>query len=257
MPALFKGFGRSQRASAAAVEQPALDIKPRHIGLIMDGNGRWAQKRGLPRIAGHHAGMLAMREAIRACDDFGIECVTLYAFSTENWKRPPAEVDYLMRLPEQFFRSEIDELVRRNAQIRFIGDISRLPAHTQETVRRAIQCTQHNTGMIVNFALNYGGRMEIVAAMERYAREVMEGRATVGQLTEAACDRYLDTAGLPPLDLVIRTSGEIRLSNFLLWQAAYAELWFTDVLWPDFTREDLYQAICDYAKRKRRFGAIE
>lgn len=198
-----------------------------------------------------------MKEAIRACDDFGIECVTLYAFSTENWKRPAAEVDYLMRLPEQFFRSEIDELVRRNVRVRFIGDTERLPTHTQETVRRAIQCTQHNTGMIVNFALNYGGRMEIVAAMERYAREVMEGRATVGQLTEATCDRYLDTAGLPPLDLVIRTSGEIRLSNFLLWQAAYAELWFTDVLWPDFTRDDLYQAICDYAKRKRRFGAIE
>ncbi|WP_244885116.1 isoprenyl transferase [Alicyclobacillus hesperidum] len=257
MPDLFKSFGRGERTSATTVEHPALQVKPRHIGIIMDGNGRWAKKRGLPRMAGHHAGMLAMREAIRACDDFGIECVTLYAFSTENWKRPVAEVEYLMRLPEQFFRNEIDELIKRGVKIRFLGDTSRLPSYTQETVRTSMQRTEHNTGMTVNFALNYGGRTELMSAIERYAKEVAEGRATVGDLTEAKFDRYLDTAGLPPLDLIIRTSGEIRLSNFLLWQAAYAELWFTEVLWPDFTRDDLFQAISDYGKRKRRFGAIE
>lgn len=255
MRGLFKGFGR--RVSATAVEHPPFTVKPRHIGIIMDGNGRWAHKRGLPRMAGHHAGMLAMREAIRACDDFGIDCVTLYAFSTENWKRPMPEVEYLMRLPEQFFRSEIDELVERGVKVRFMGDTLQLPPYTQETVRNSLVRTADNAGMTVNFALNYGGRTELLCAIERYAKDISDGHATIGQLSETQFDQYLDTAGLPPLDLVIRTSGEIRLSNFLIWQAAYAELWFTDVLWPDFKREDLYQAIADYGTRKRRFGDVE
>lgn len=208
-------------------------------------------------MAGHHAGMVAMREAIRACDDFGIQCVTLYAFSTENWKRPMPEVEYLMRLPEQFFRTEIDELVNRGVKVRFMGDTRQLPPYTQETVRNSLVRTASNTGMTVNFALNYGGRTELLSAVERYAKDIAEGRATVGQLSETDFDAYLDTAGLPPLDLIIRTSGEIRLSNFLIWQAAYAELWFTDVLWPDFKRDDLYQAIADYGTRKRRFGDVE
>lgn len=254
---MFKSFGRGQRVSATTVEHPALKVKPRHIGIIMDGNGRWARKRGLPRVAGHHAGMIAMRETIRACDDFGIECVTLYAFSTENWKRPIPEVEYLMRLPEQFFRNEIDELVNRGVKVRFLGDTTQLPPYTQETVRNSLVRTEHNTGMTVNFALNYGGRNELMTAIERYAKEVADGRASLGELTEAKFDGYLDTAGLPALDLVIRTSGEIRLSNFLIWQAAYAELWFTDVLWPDFSRDDLFQALSDYGRRKRRFGAVE
>ncbi|WP_188332125.1 isoprenyl transferase [Alicyclobacillus suci] len=254
---LFKGWGRGQRASATTVEHPPLKIKPRHVGIIMDGNGRWARKRGLPRMAGHRAGMIAMREVIRACDDFGIECVTLYAFSTENWKRPMPEVEYLMHLPEQFFRSEIDELVSRGVRVRFMGDTSALPPYTQETVRNSLERTAENTGMTVNFALNYGGRAELMSAMSRFAEAVAKGDLGVEDLTEERFESYLDTAGLPPLDLVIRTSGEIRLSNFLIWQAAYAELWFTDVLWPDFRKDDLYQAILDFGGRKRRYGDVE
>ncbi|MFD1674675.1 isoprenyl transferase [Alicyclobacillus fodiniaquatilis] len=257
MLGLFKGFGRGQRASAPTVEHPPLQVKPRHIGIIMDGNGRWARKRALPRMAGHHAGMISMRETIRACDDFGIECVTLYAFSTENWKRPVSEVEYLMRLPEQFFRSEIDELVSRGVRVRFMGDTSRLPPYTQETVRNSLERTAQNTGMTVNFALNYGGRSELMHAMSQFAQEVAAGRTCADELTEERFESYLDTAGLPPLDFVIRTSGEIRLSNFLIWQSAYAELWFTDTLWPDFSKEELYQAILEFGRRKRRFGDVE
>ncbi|WAH35376.1 isoprenyl transferase [Alicyclobacillus dauci] len=254
---LFKGFGRGHKTSTKTVEHPPLKIKPRHIGIIMDGNGRWARKRGLPRMAGHHAGMLAMREAIRACDDFGIECITLYAFSTENWKRPLPEVEYLMRLPEQFFRTEIDELVSRGVQVRFMGDIGQLPLYTQETVKNSLEKTAENMGMTVNFALNYGGRAELISAMSKVAEDVSNGRIGVAELTEESFETYLDTAGLPPLDLVIRTSGEIRLSNFLIWQSAYAELWFTDVLWPDFNKDELYKAIVEYGGRKRRFGDVE
>lgn len=257
MRGLFKGFGRGQRANTTAVEHPQLSILPRHIGIIMDGNGRWARKRGLPRIAGHHAGMTAMRDAIRACDDFGIECVTLYAFSTENWKRPVPEVEYLMRLPEQFFRTEIDELVNRGVKIRFMGNTASLPPHTQKTVQHSLERTAKNNGMTVNFALNYGGRTELMGAIAKFAEEVAAGNLSATDLTEDRIDSYLGTAGLPPLDLVIRTSGEVRLSNFLIWQSAYAELWFTDILWPDFRRDDLYQAIAEYGGRKRRFGDVK
>lgn len=223
----------------------------------MDGNGRWAKRRGMPRIAGHHAGMSRVREVIRACDDFGIRCLTLYAFSTENWKRPQMEVEYLMRLPEEFFRTEIDELVSRGVRVNFLGDTSKLPDYTQETVRRTLEKTQNSTGMIVNFALNYGGRADVLEAARAFCNEVASGRASCDDLTEAEFDRYLSTRGLPDPDLVIRTSGEIRLSNFLIWQAAYAELWFTDVLWPDFTRDHLRQAIEDYQRRMRRFGGLK
>ncbi|MBX5436071.1 MAG: isoprenyl transferase [Alicyclobacillaceae bacterium] len=238
------------------LERPEGDL-PAHIGIIMDGNGRWAKQRGLPRSAGHHAGMLTMREVIRACDDIGIQCLTLFAFSTENWKRPEPEVEYLMRLPEEFFRTEIDELAERGVQARFIGNTERLPEHTQEVVRQTLERTKHNRGMVVNFALNYGGRSDVVDAVKAFAGEVAAGRATWEEMTEDSIEAHLSTRGLPDPDLIIRTSGEIRLSNFLIWQAAYAELWFTDVLWPDFTRETLYQAIRDYQRRKRRFGGLK
>ncbi|MCL6637445.1 MAG: isoprenyl transferase [Alicyclobacillus sp.] len=223
----------------------------------MDGNGRWANQRGLPRVAGHRAGMTRVREVIQACHEWGIPCLTLFAFSTENWKRPPHEVEFLMRLPEEFFRSEIDELVERDVRVRFIGDTHRLPPHTQAIVSRTLERTQGNRGLVVNFALNYGGRADIVEAVKAYAAEVAAGHANWDELNEERIGQRLSTAGLPDPDLVIRTSGELRLSNFLIWQAAYAELWFTDVLWPDFTREHLAQAIADYQRRKRRFGGIK
>ena len=230
---------------------------PAHVAIIMDGNGRWANRRGLPRLVGHHAGMTRMRQVIRDCDELGIHCLTLYAFSTENWKRPRDEVEYLMRLPEEFFRTEIDELVDRGVRIQFIGDMRRLPPHTQEIVERTLERTRDNHGMIVNFALNYGGRADVLEAIKTYAEEVAAGRATWETLSEENFSEYLSTTGLADPDLVIRTSGELRLSNFLIWQAAYAELWFTDVMWPDFSRTELIQAFADYQRRKRRFGGLK
>lgn len=230
---------------------------PQHVGIIMDGNGRWARRRGLPRSAGHHAGMRGMRDVIRASDDIGIPCLTLFAFSTENWTRPETEVEYLMRLPEEFFRTEIDELVSRGVRVRFIGDTTKLPAYTRETVRRTLERTEGNEGMIVTFALNYGGRSDVLGACKRISDEVAKGAVSWDEITETGFSSYLSTGDLPDPDLLIRTSGELRMSNFLIWQAAYAELWFTDVLWPDFRREHLYQAIHDYQRRKRRFGGVK
>lgn len=223
----------------------------------MDGNGRWANRRGLPRVAGHRAGMTQVREVIRACDELGIRYLTLYAFSTENWKRPRPEVEYLMRLPEEFFRTEIDELVARRVQVRFIGDVDRLPDHTRRVVDETLRRTAGGDGMVVCFALNYGGRADILEAVRGLMREAAEGRLSPDAVTEAVFDGYLSTAGIPDPDLVIRTSGERRLSNFLLWQSAYAELWFTDVLWPDFGREGLLEALRDYQRRQRRFGGLK
>lgn len=208
-------------------------------------------------MAGHHAGMTTVREIIRACDDFGIECLTLYAFSTENWKRPEKEVEYLMRLPEQFFRTEIDELVSRGVRVRFIGDTTKLPTFTQETVRSSLLRTQHNQGMIVNFALNYGGRWDVLSAVQSLAKDVQAGQLQPEDIDEALFGERLSTASLRDPDLIIRTSGEVRLSNFLIWQAAYAELWFTDLYWPDFSPETLAEALRDFAGRKRRYGDIE
>ncbi len=258
MPGLLRvKWGRRRTPGDDQIENLPAGLKPKHIAIIMDGNGRWASRRGLPRIAGHHAGMTKVREVIRACDDFGITCLTLYAFSTENWGRPEEEVEYLMRLPEQFFRTEIDELITRGVRVRFIGDTTRLPTYTQETVRSALERTEQNSGMIVNFALNYGGRLDIVMAIREFAKAVHRGERSFDELTEESFAEYLSTGGLPDPDLIIRTSGEVRLSNFLIWQAAYSEFWFTDVLWPDFNREVLSQAIRDYGRRQRRFGRIK
>lgn len=230
---------------------------PRHIAIIMDGNGRWAHRRGLPRIAGHHAGMNKVKDIIRACDDLGVENLTLYAFSTENWKRPETEVEFLMRLPEEFFRNEIEELVDRGVYVRFIGDTSKLPSYTQETVERTLERTGGNTGMTVTFALNYGGRADVLKAVSAMHAAFLRGETSYDALSEETFEQYLETAGLPDPDLVIRTSGELRLSNFLIWQTAYAELWFTDKLWPDFDRHCLHQAIYDFQQRKRRFGGLK
>lgn len=259
-----RGLGRmkwrlkmSVRDRQQTISELSPDNLPGHIAIIMDGNGRWAHRRGLPRIAGHHAGMTKVRDIIRACDEIGLRYLTLYAFSTENWKRPRAEVEYLMRLPEEFFRTEIDELVQRGVRVRFIGDTGRLPSFTQETVQRTLERTQKSHGMTVNFALNYGGRADVLAAAKAFAEEVQQGLATWTELDETAFSSYLSTDDCPDPDLVIRTSGEQRLSNFLIWQAAYSELWFTDVFWPDFDRRELHLAIADYQRRKRRFGGLK
>ncbi|WP_233096103.1 isoprenyl transferase [Alicyclobacillus sp. SO9] len=252
--AIRRRFSKSNDAPAKRIEQGNLPV---HVAIIMDGNGRWARRRGLPRIAGHHAGMHKVRDVIRACDDIGIQCLTLYAFSTENWKRPESEVEYLMKLPEEFFRTEIDELVSRGVRVNFIGDTSKLPSFTQETVRRTLEKTVHNTGMQVTFALNYGGRSDIVSAAQSISGRVNAGELNWSEVTESVFSNYLSTADTPDPDLMIRTSGEVRLSNFMLWQAAYSEFWFTDVLWPDFGRAQLEEAIADYQRRKRRFGGLK
>lgn len=230
---------------------------PRHVAIIMDGNGRWAAERGLPRTAGHHAGMGALRRTIRAADELGIKVLTVFAFSTENWKRPQAEVDFLMRLPQEFLETDLPELIAKNVQVRMSGSREGLPLHTLQAVDTAIAKTQNNTGMILNFALNYGSRAEILTAVRKVAALAAEGKLKPQEIDEQVFSQYLYTAGLPDPDLLIRCSGEIRLSNFLLWQLAYAELWFTDVYWPDFTSEHLLAAVEAFRKRDRRFGGIK
>lgn len=229
---------------------------PRHLAIIMDGNGRWAKERGLPRIMGHRAGMKAVKEVTRAADELGIEILTLYAFSTENWKRPKEEVDYLMHLPEEFLSLELDELIRNNVRVTMMGDKDELPLYTIKAVDKAIEETKGNSGLILNFALNYGGRKEIVEAVKRIAAKVERKEISVDEIDEDLFHRYLFTADYPDPDLLIRTSGEIRLSNFMLWQMAYTEFWFTNKYWPDFHREDLIEAVEAFKKRDRKYGSV-
>lgn len=231
--------------------------KPYHIAIIMDGNGRWARQRGLPRTAGHRAGMAALRRTVRAAAELGIGVLTVYAFSTENWRRPKTEVDFLMNLPRQFLKTDLPELKRQNVRIRMSGNREGLPVHTLQAVDEAMVQTAGNTGMILNFALNYGSRAEIIQAFRRLAQAVKAGTLEPEEITEETVSRALYTGDLPDPDLLIRCSGEIRLSNFLLWQLAYAELWFTDVYWPDFNRSHLLAAITAYSERDRRFGGVK
>lgn len=229
---------------------------PQHIAIIMDGNGRWAKKRGLPRTAGHAAGMLRVREVIRAVDELGIKILTLYSFSTENWKRPKKEVDFLMKLPIQFLKTDLQELVDRNVRVQMLGELSATPTMTREALLQFVERTKKNTGLVVNFAINYGARDEIIRAVHHLIDDVLTGKLKKEELDESRFNQYLLTRGLPDPDLVIRTSGEIRISNFLLWQIAYSEFWFTDVLWPDFSKRQLLQAIQEYQNRSRRYGAV-
>jgi undecaprenyl diphosphate synthase len=225
---------------------------PVHVGIIMDGNGRWANRRGLPRLAGHHAGTENVRRITMACADAGVECLTIYAFSTENWRRPADEVFGLMRLLAQRIDKEAAELHRNNVQIRHVGSLEGIQARLADRVRAAVALTRQNTGLVLNVAFNYGGRQEITRAVQR----ALAAGVRPEDLTEDVIDQYLDTAGLPDLDLVIRTGGEFRLSNFLLWQAAYAEYYSTPICWPDFGREELYQAFAEFGRRVRRFGGL-
>jgi undecaprenyl diphosphate synthase len=229
---------------------------PRHVAIIMDGNGRWAKKRFLPRAAGHRAGVEAVRKVTRAARAMGIEALTLYAFSSENWRRPESEVSDLMGLLRLFIRSDLDEMVRENVRLRVIGDYRRFAPDLVAMVDDALGRTASNTGPILAIALNYGAQAELVAAARALAADAAAGRLNPETIDEAAIEARLDTADLPPLDQLIRTSGEHRLSNFLLWQAAYAELLFVDTLWPDFDGDALAEAIGCYGRRQRRFGGL-
>ena len=250
---LVAGAANAQTAPAVeSVPVQQLEAVPAHVGIIMDGNGRWANRRGLPRLAGHHAGTENVRRITIACDNAGVSALTLYAFSTENWRRPADEVFGLMRLLVQRIDAEARELHRNNVQIRHIGSMDGIQPRLAQRIRAAVELTRRNTGLVLNVAFNYGGRQEIVHAVQR---ALAQGTAPE-DLTEELIDQHLDTAGLPDLDLVIRTGGEMRLSNFLLWQAAYAEYYSTPVCWPDFGREELYQAFAEFGRRTRRFGGL-
>lgn len=257
MYSIWKRSGKKNASSD--VEQRIASIKkcgvPEHIAIIMDGNGRWAKKRALPRVAGHHEGMKAVQRITRSANELGVKVLTVYAFSTENWKRPKTEVDYLMKLPQEYLGTFLPELVEKNVRVEMIGEPSLLPGHTVEALRKAKDATKDNTGLILNFALNYGSRAEILSAVNKAVQDAGEGILS-GEVNEEIFSKYLMTSTLPDPDLLIRTSGEIRLSNFMLWQLAYSELWFTDVLWPDFKEEDLLEAVEVYQKRSRRYGGV-
>lgn len=225
---------------------------PTHVAIIMDGNGRWACERGLPRLAGHRAGTENLRRVIRACVEFGIKILTIYAFSTENWGRPEAEVRGLLSILEQVIDSELEELHQQGVQLRHLGRLEGLSPQLQEKVRQAIELTKNNDRLILNVAFNYGGRDEILQAVRRLIADGVRPE----EVTEELFTRYLYTAGLPDPDLIIRTSGELRVSNFLIWQAAYAEYYATPVYWPDFDKEELRKALVEYSRRQRRFGVL-
>lgn len=229
---------------------------PAHIALIMDGNGRWAKKRGLPRNIGHREGSNTLRKIVKACSDIGIKYLTVYAFSTENWKRPKSEVDALMTLLLEYLKNADRELAGNNIRIRIIGDMNGLSDDIKQEVAKVEKSTSKNTGMNLVIALNYGGRDEIVNAVRNIARDVKNGKLKPDEITEQTITGRLYTMGIPDPDLLIRTSGEMRLSNFLLWQLGYAEFWYTDVLWPDFDKDELMKAISEYQQRNRRYGGI-
>ncbi|MBV8858826.1 MAG: isoprenyl transferase [Acidobacteria bacterium] len=230
---------------------------PRHVAVIMDGNGRWAARRGQPRVAGHRAGVEAVRSAVDTGARLGLGALTLYAFSTENWKRPRLEVDALMRMLKRYLRLELEAIHRQNIRFQPIGRIEGLRESVRRELERAVKQTAGNTGMVLSVALNYGGRAEIVDAVREAARALAaEGRAAA-EMTEEDISRHLYTAGLPELDLLVRTSGELRISNFLLWQAAYSEIYVTETLWPDFRRAHLLEAVADFQRRDRRFGGLK
>jgi len=226
----------------------------RHIAIIMDGNGRWARARGLPRVAGHRRGADSVRATVTACRELGIPYLTVYAFSSENWRRPASEVDDLMGLLRLYLRQEVQSLNKNNVRLRFIGDHSRLSEDIVRLITQAQELTSDNTGLVLTVALNYGSHDEILTAVRRVSMDVKEGVLSPEDITEERFAGYLHTAGIPDPDMIIRTSGEKRLSNFLLWQAAYSELVFLDVFWPDFNKDSLIEAINEYRGRERRYG---
>jgi undecaprenyl diphosphate synthase len=229
---------------------------PRHIAIIMDGNGRWAKKRGLPRVAGHKRGVETVKDIVKACVQLGVKYLTLYTFSTENWKRPKDEVSTLMRLLVSTLRREVDELNENDVRLTTIGELSALPIEVQNELEDSIQKTKSNHALVLNLALNYSGRWELLNAIKKIAQSASDGSLNVNDINEEYVARFLNTSNIPDPDLLIRTSGEFRVSNFLLWQIAYTEFFITDVYWPEFSRQNLYEAIKSFQKRERRFGKV-
>ena len=229
---------------------------PRHVAIIMDGNGRWASYRGLLRSAGHSAGVKTLKKILTVAVNLNLEALTVYAFSTENWKRPHSEVDFLLHLFSEYLEKEKREMHEKNVRLRFLGRVEEFSVGIQNQIRDATTLMKDNTGVKFSIAANYGGQDEILRAAQKLAVEVAEGKISPAQINVATFENALDTYDLPPVDLLIRTSGDMRISNFLLWQAAYAELWFTNTQWPEFSQEEFIDALIDFAKRDRRFGGI-
>ncbi|MEN9214519.1 MAG: isoprenyl transferase [Gloeomargarita sp. DG02_4_bins_56] len=254
----------SQRSSTPTVSHPLLTLPadldpqrlPRHVAVIMDGNGRWAQQRHLPRVVGHQQGVETLKELLRCCQDWGIPHLTCYAFSTENWGRPGLEVEFLLTLFERVLRQELHALIQEQVRIEFVGQLQALPQALQAQIQEAVARTRHHQRVWLTVATNYGGRQEIVHACQALAQQVQRGELTPEEIDETRFAQQLYTSTSPDPDLLIRTSGEMRLSNFLLWQIAYAELYVTETLWPDFNRESFYQALVAFQQRQRRFGRL-
>ena len=242
-------------------EQLPADLRenrlPQHVAVIMDGNGRWANERGKPRIIGHQKGVDALKDLLRCCKDWGIPALTAYAFSTENWGRPHAEVQFLMTLFERVLRRELQEMKQENVKIRFVGNLQDLPESLRQEIARSVEDTKNNQGIQFTVATNYGGRQEILQACQAIASKVEQGYLHSDQISEELFEQHLYTKGIPHPDLLIRTSGEMRISNFLLWQMAYAEIYVTSTLWPDFDRVEFHKALATYQKRDRRFGKVK
>lgn len=253
----FIGIIKPKSKEAALLARINAGRMPAHLAVIMDGNGRWAKLRGKPRIFGHRAGAESVRSIIDTCARLEIKAVTLYAFSTENWKRPAAEVSGLMSMLKRYLRSELKEVQKNNIRFQAIGNIAGLAPDVQKEITSAMEKTAENTGMIMSIALNYGGRAEILEAAKLAVKSLIEGGEPIENLREAHIERFLYTHGLPEVDLMIRTSGEFRISNFLLWQLAYSEIYVTTTLFPDFRRPEIFEAIIDFQKRERRFGDIK
>ena len=245
-----------QKKTNEAEAQVDFENLPRHIAIIMDGNGRWAKKRGLPRTAGHAAGAETFRRIATYCKEIGLDYLTVYAFSTENWKRPEDEVSAIMGLLKKYLLEAIGQMERDRVKMEFFGDLSPLTPELRELCQRTREISKQYDGCQVNICLNYGGRDELLRAARAYAQDCLDGKADPNHLSQEQFGDYLFSRGVPDPDLVIRPSGELRLSNFLLWQSAYAEFYFTDVLWPDFSKEELHRAIAAYQSRSRRFGGV-
>lgn len=239
------------------IEQSDLrERQPKHIAIIMDGNGRWAQQQGLPRIEGHLRGVESVRRTMEACRDLGVEVLTLYCLSSENWKRPAQELEFLLALLREYLIAERDNLVKHNLRLKIIGRRERLPADVQSEMDRTLEACSKNTGMMLCLAINYGARSELVDCVRAIAEQVAEGTLEPSAISEELIESHLYTAGMPDPDLLIRTSGEMRISNFLLWQISYSELWVTEIAWPEFDRQHLEAAIHEFSNRQRRFGGL-
>lgn len=248
-------------AQSTKLEDLPSDLKkellPKHVAVIMDGNGRWAKRRGLPRIMGHKRGVDILKDLLRCCQDWGIKALTVYAFSTENWGRPQEEVEFLMTLFQRVLRQELREMLEENVKISFVGNLLALPNALQAEINKSIEETKNNHGIKFNVATNYGGREEIIQACRAIAEKVDKGLLQPDEINQAVFEHHLYTTGNCDPDLIIRTSGEMRLSNFLLWQSAYSEIYFTDTLWPDFDRNEFKKALFAYQQRERRFGKVD